>query len=166
MVKHLKFSKIQIVDRRGALMLVSFLDDEGNMYDWAPKWRDVEEVFLKQINVERHNKPESEWLNRFAQTVQEVVEGAQRIESAYKVTGSFELYQHQKLLIHTHTSEGDFEITPGFEITVEFLDNWFERTVEVLVINNVAIRIRTYGHDGEVVEEYPPPEMAPDDLPF
>jgi hypothetical protein len=36
MVKHLKFDKIQAVERRGALMLVWFLDEEGDMYDWAP----------------------------------------------------------------------------------------------------------------------------------
>ena len=65
MIKHLKFQKIQAVERRDALMLVWFLDDEGNMYDWAPKWEHVEEIFLKQINVERFNKPESEWLNKF-----------------------------------------------------------------------------------------------------
>jgi len=64
MVKKLRFSKIELVERVGALMLVSFLDDDANMYQWAAKWSQVEEIYLKQINVERYNKPESKWLNR------------------------------------------------------------------------------------------------------
>ena len=161
MVKHLKFHNIQAVERRGALMLVWFLDDEGNMYDWAPKWADVEKIFLKQINVERFNKPESEWLNKFAKTAQEVVEGAQRIESAHKVYGPLSTFRDGKLYITQH-SEGERLIVPGFEVTLAFLDEWLGRYVEVFVVNNIAIRIREKA-DGEVLEEYPPVE---EELPF
>jgi hypothetical protein len=142
-------------------MLVTFLDDEGNIYDWAPKWPDVEQVFLKQINVERFNKPQSAWLNKFARTQQQVVEGAQRIESAHKIQGWFGRYEGQKLLIDGNV------VTPGFEITVDFLDKWLGRYVEAFIINDVAIRLRELCPDGtgeyEILTEYPPCE---DEIPF
>ena len=174
MVKRLQFSKIQLVERKGALMLVSFLDDEGNMYNWAPRWVEVKEVFEKQINVERFNKPESEWLNKFARTAQEIVEGAQRIESAYKVWGRFVVYRQQKLHIETG-GEGVYELTPGFEVTISFLDSWLENDVEAFVVNDIVIRLRISETDalGIIVgwREYPEPEEGepepvPEDLPF
>ena len=171
MIKRLKFSNIQLVERKGALMLVSFLDDEGNMYDWAPKWVEVKEVFEKQINVERFNKPESEWLNKFARTAQEIVEGAQRIESAYKVQGRFEVYSQQKL--HIEATGGVYELTPGFEVTISFLDSWLEDYVEAFVVNDIVIRLRASETDesGNILgwREYPKPEEVepePEDLPF
>lgn len=138
MVKKLRYSKIDFVERAGALMLVSFLDDDGNMYQWAPKWSQVEEIFLKQINVERFNKPESEWLNRFAKTAQEVVEGAQRIQSARKVSGMFTRYDEQKLVLDDYKHL----LTPGFEVTLDFLDKWLGWHVEAFVINDIVIRLR------------------------
>jgi len=36
MTKRLRFSKIYLRERAGALMLAYFLDDEGNLYDWCP----------------------------------------------------------------------------------------------------------------------------------
>ena len=171
MAKRLQFSKIQLIERKGALMLVSFLDDEGNMYNWAPRWVEVKEVFEKQINVERFNKPESEWLNKFARTAQEIVEGAQRIESAYKIEGRFAVYRLQKLLIEA-TNEV-YELTPGFEVTISFLDNWLENDVEAFVVNDIVIRLTTSEPDdfGNLVKarEYPEPEEGepePEDLPF
>ena len=179
MIKHLKFHKIQAVERRGALMLVWFLDDEGNMYDWAPKWNDVEKIFLKQINVERFNKPESQWLNKFAKTAQEVVEGAQRIESATKLYGKFQRYEEQKLIIESKEEQVTFpdvtsailgssgkpeivtvegKVTPGFEVTMDFLDEWVGENVEVFIVNGIAIRIRVLGEWDRVLKEYPPPE--------
>jgi len=171
MVKRLKFSKIQLIERKGALMLVSFLDDEANMYDWAPKWADVNEIYRKQINVERFNKPESEWLNKFARTAQEIVEGAQRIESAYKVCGHFVVYHQQKL--HIETTEGVRELTPGFEVTISFLDNWLGNYLEAFVVNDIVIRLMALetAESGNILrgEEYPKPEEVesePEDLPF
>jgi len=171
MVKRLQFSKIQLIERKGALMLVAFLDDEGNMYDWAPKWADVNEIYRKQINVERFNKPESEWLNKFARTAQEIVEGAQRIESAYKVEGSFEVYREQKL--HIASKQGYWELTPGFEVTVSFLDSWLEEHVLAFVVNDMVIGLRAAetNESGNIVgwREYPEPEgrePEPEDLPF
>jgi hypothetical protein len=161
MIKKLRFSKIDLVERAGALMLVTFLDDDGNMYQWAPKWADVEQVFLKQINIERFNKPESEWLNKFAQTAQKVVEGAQRIESAYKVSGWFKRCDEQKLILATNKVE--YKLTPGFEVSLDFLDNWLGNYVEAFVINDIVIRFRHYD-EGFVSKEYP--ELEPKDIPF
>ena len=164
MVKKLRFSKIDLVERAGALMLVTFLDDDGNMYQWAPKWADVQQVFLKQTNIERFNKPKSEWLNKFAQTVQKVVEGAQRIESAYKVSGWFKRYAEQKLVLVSGKEE--HLLTPGFEVSVDFLDNWIDDYVEAFVINDIVIRLRVYSEDTDTVEkEYPPP-LEPKDIAF
>lgn len=163
MAKKLRFSRIDLVERVGALMLVTFLDDEGNMYQWAPKWKDVEQIFLKQINIERYNKPESEWLNKFAKTAQSVVEGAQRIESARKLSGWFDRYEKEKLVLRM--SEGKFEyLTPGFDVTLDFLDYWLERHVEVFMINDIVIRVRYSFQDecGEYeVVEYPPTSTTP-----
>jgi len=167
MVKRLRFSKIQLVEGKGALMLVSFLDDEGNMYNWAPKWADVNEIYRKQINVERFNKPESEWLNKFAKTAQEVVEGAQRIESAYKLSGRFATYREQQLVIESEKPFND-RLTPGFEVTIDFLDSWLGSYVEAFVVNDMVIRLRVYDEWGNgVLKEYPEPEdLSPEDLPF
>ncbi|MBI4299004.1 MAG: hypothetical protein HY666_04500 [Chloroflexi bacterium] len=167
MVKKLRFSKIDLVERVGALMLVTFLDDTGDMYQWAPKWADVEQIFLKQINIERYNKPESEWLNKFAKTAQNVVEGAQRIESAFKVSGRFQAIRDQKLIFEVERGElkgYEYDLIPGFEVTLDFLDNWLNNYVEALVVNDIIIRLRTYDNDGEVEREYPQPEPA--DMPW
>lgn len=135
-------------------MLVWFLDDKGNMYDWAPKWADVEQVFLKQINVERFNKPESEWLNKFAKTTQGVVEGAQRIQSARKVWGQFVAYHDQRLILED--SDGiQTPATPAFEVTIEFLDEWLQTYVEALLVNDTVIRVRERGEPGELIRQYP-----------
>jgi len=156
MAKKLRFSKINLVERVGALMLVTFLDDDGNMYQWAPKWANVEQIFLKQINIERFNKPESAWLNKFAKTAQSVVEGAQRITSACKIDDAFIAYEDEKLLI------GEGVYTPGFEVTLTFLDDWLGHAVEAFIINDLVIRLRIYDR-GIILAEYPPPE---EDLPF
>lgn len=155
MVKRLRYSKIDLVERQGALMLVTFLDDEGNMYQWAPKWAEVEQVFLKQINVERFNKPESAFLNKFAKTAQSVVEGAQRIMSARKVSGKLKEYAEELLIV------GDFSLKPGFEVTLDFLDEWLHFPVEAFVVNDIVIRLRKFWEesDGEPMwADYPPTE--------
>jgi hypothetical protein len=166
MVKRLRYSKIDLVERQGALMLVTFLDDEGNMYQWAPKWSEVEQVFLKQINVERFNKPESTFLNRFAKTTQSVVEGAQRIVSAHKLDGWFERYDDEKLVLRA-SDKVIHNCVPGFEVTLPFLDTWVGRYVEAFVVNDIAIRLRLYWtneNDEREFEEYPPKET--EDIPF
>ena len=162
MVKKLKFSKIDLVERTGALMLVSFLDDDGNMYQWAPKWADVEQIFLKQINVERFNKPESEWLNKFAKTAQDVVEGAQRIKSARKISGRFESYLMEQLVIRK-LDKGCEYVTPAFDVSLHFLDEWLNSDVDVFVLNDMVIRLRRSSQDENFqyhFEEYPPTSVT------
>jgi hypothetical protein len=163
MVKKLKYSKIEFVDRTGALMLVDFLDEEGNAYNWAPKWSEVEQVFLKQINVERFNKPDSLWLNKFAKTAQNVVEGAQKINSALKTECQIKWIQDGKILLHQTgaKTETDRAYTPAFDVTIDFLDKWLNRFVEVLIINDLVIRLRFSYQDESgnyCTEDYPPVE--------
>ena len=160
MVKKLRFSKINLVEQVGALMLVTFLDDDGNMYQWAPKWKEVEQVFLKQINIERFNKPEGEWLNKFAKTAQNVVEGAQRIESGRKLTGGF--VQYEKGLLRLRLGREKFKLTPGFDVTIKFLDNWLDCEIEAFVINDIVIRVKKEitGEYGRQRFEYYPPKKA------
>jgi hypothetical protein len=160
MVKKLRFSRIDLVERVGALLLVTLLDDDGNMYQWAPKWADIEELLPKVAAIERFNKPESEWLNKFAKTVQSVVEGAQRITSARKIDRSFKSYSSQNLII------GNERCVPGFEVTLPFLDEWLGRNVQAFLVNDVVIRL-SFGYvdqnDEYQREDYPPTE---EDIPF
>jgi hypothetical protein len=168
MVKRLTYSKVSFIERVGALMLVGFLDDDGNLYQWAPRWADVEQVFLKQINVERFNKPESAFLNRFAHTAQSVVEGAQRITSGRKISGRFEAYENEMLVVRTHNGESAY-YTPAFEVTHDFLDTWLSVTasIEFFVVNDMVIRMRAYeqvDRDEYKTFEYPPPDKPPQEL--
>lgn len=161
MVKRLRFSKIDLVERTGALMLVTYLDDAGEMYQWAPKWADVEQIFLKQINVERFNKPESEFLNKFARTTQNVVEGAQRIRSAHKLSGRLGRYSDDKLVITPTLGEVAEYLIPAFEVTLKFLDDWLGESVEAFVVNDMIIRLTKWGPQQEGEEyvtliSYPP----------
>jgi hypothetical protein len=169
MIKRLKYSKIELKERTGALMIVNFLDDDANMYEWCPKWAEVEQVFLKQINVERHNKPESEFLNRFASTAQSVVEGAQQIDSAFKIFGQLTEYQNQKLVFQVSGTTQKMSVTPGFDVTISFLDKWLNQyDVEVFTVNDVVFRLRHFRQDenGNVdCEEYPAIETK-DEPPF
>ena len=160
MAKKLKYSRIDLVDRVGALMLVTFLDDNGDMYQWAPKWKEVEQVFLKQINVERFNKPESEWLNKFAKTAQSVVEGAQRITSARKLGGRFSEYQNGKLNIDKYNNAEPEYLTPGFHVSIKFLEEWLGENVDAFVIDDMVIRLSRFvsNEDNEyaTLVNYPP----------
>jgi hypothetical protein len=90
-----------------------------------------------------------------------VVEGAQRIESAVKFSGRFYRFENGQLVIDERY------ITPGFEVTLDFLDSWLHSYVEVFVVNNIAIRIREWEErwgDVVVAREYPPETSK--ELPF
>lgn len=182
MSKRLRFSKIQLKERAGALMLVRFLDDEGNMYDWCPKWGEIDKIFWSQIDVERFNKPESEWLGHFTDRHQEALKRVQEVKSAEKVHGKFARFEEQKLVIQyqekrrvitdmsfnlfSRGQEGaehrlvtvERKLSPGFVITSSFLDKWLGRDVEVFIINGIAFQIREYGDWGGIIEEYPESE--------
>ena len=174
MITKLRFQSLRRIPRQGLLLLVQFIDDDGNMYEWAPAWKDVYRIFNESIDVERFNKPESEFLDRFAETVTRVIDGAQRIDGAYKVTGGFTRYTGGKIVLELGQWDHE-ELTPAFEVTVSFLDRWLHRHVEAFVINDVVVRLRHVGWEGQILDEHPsdgtPFEeqqvaATPDDLPF
>jgi hypothetical protein len=51
-MKILKFARIQHEPVRGAraLLTIKFMDGTGEVYSWAPKWDEAEQLFLKAIN--------------------------------------------------------------------------------------------------------------------
>lgn len=168
-MKKLRFSKINLVPRYGALMTVEFLDEESDLYSWAPKIDEVEKLFLKLINVERFNKPEGKWLDRLAEVTAKAAEGAQRIEFAHKLRGRFSAYHDQKLVIEPEVGRTAVPLTPAFEVTFEFLDEWLERWIEVFLLNKLAVRLREYDQNGNVEAEYPKAEETghgSEDIPF
>jgi hypothetical protein len=158
-MKILKFARIQHEPVRGAraLLTIKFMDGAGEVYSWAPKWDEAEQLFLKAINTEFFNKPESEWLPRFAKAVKETAESvSQPIQDAYKVSGRFSVVHEGKLCIGEYGDYGQVSeehlITPLFPVTFEFLDTWLHNDVEVLVINGIAVQIRN-GYSKEIYPE-------------
>ena len=172
-MKILKFARFQqeLVRGNRALMTIKFLDEDSTLYSRAPRWTDLEAAFLRALNVEGFNKPESDWLNRFANTVKDVSEGvSQPIQEARKLYGVLYEVKDGQLVIYWHQEiEYEENLIPGFAITYDFLDEWLRRRVEVLIINGIAVRLKcTEGpYSGE---EYPPKlTYEPDadrDLPF
>ena len=37
------------------LLIVRFTDSQGNVYEWAPKWNDLQELFQESVNIEEFN---------------------------------------------------------------------------------------------------------------
>ena len=154
-----------------ALLTIKFLDGQGEAYSWAPKWNDTERLFLKAINVESFNKPESEWLPRFSRTVKETAESAaQPSQDAFKLRGRFMSVTSGKLVLEI-PYEGGWQVEsiesvmPLFPVDVKFLDTWLNKHVEVLVVNNVCVQVLDQG-SGIV---HPLPVILDanvDDLPF
>ena len=149
-MKILKFSRFQLEQVRGArgLLTIKFLDNQGEAYSWAPKWNDAEQLFLKAINVESFNKPESEWLPRFSRTVRETAESvAQPIQDAAKLRGRFVSVSEGKLIFEMYeeyNSPPSVASVPAlFPIDMHFLDTWLDVDVESLVINKVCVQIRS-----------------------
>ena len=158
-MKKLKYSRLQWEPGpRGAraLLTVKFMDDGGEVYNWMPTWSEAEQLFLKAINTESFNKPESEWLSRFAKTVQETAESAnQPIGSARKLTGTFTSLEEGKLVI---TGERFvLGVRPLFQVTTEFLDDFLGTKVDLLVINEVGVQVTQVQHPGIVFPPSPSP---------
>ena len=154
-----------------ALLTVKFMDHGGEVYSWMPRWADTEQLFLKAINTEQFNKPESDWLPRFAKTVRETAEGVnQSLQDAYKVSGQFVALNESKLVISDGKNEPPEEVTPLFPLTIEFLDEWLGVNVEVLIVNGVGVQIGRFDDWGQTrVAVYPPvepPTVEVDDMPF
>ena len=166
-MKILKFSRFQQESVRGqrALLTIKFLDDDSNLYSWAPRWADLESAFLRALNVEAFNKPESEWLNRFANTVRDVSEGiSQPIQDARKVNGN--LYGLHEGMLQIYCGNGYNEyaetVTPGFAVTYDFLEEWLGRDIEALIINGIVVSLK-----GDAAPyfntEYPPKATSSSD---
>lgn len=47
-----------------------FADNFGKKYKWSPKWRDVEELFIKAYKIEKNNYPEMEWDSEFIKVLE------------------------------------------------------------------------------------------------
>ena len=43
------------------LLYLDFEDNYANRFRWTPRWKDLEEVFIKAIDVEKRNYPEGAW---------------------------------------------------------------------------------------------------------
>lgn len=43
------------------LLYLHFEDNYENKYRWTPPWKDLEEVFIKAIDIEKRNYPEGAW---------------------------------------------------------------------------------------------------------
>ena len=167
-MKILKFARFQqepVRDGR-ALLTIKFLDNDSNLYSWAPRWKDMNAAFLRALNVEGFNKPESEWLNRFAHTVKDVAEGvSQPIQDARKVNGTLLGVEERMLQISCDGDYGEYTetVTPGFAITYDFLDEWIGRGIETLTINGIAVSVKGTKNPYFGVE-YPPKDVSGPDI--
>ena len=64
-----------------------------------------------------------------------------RILQASKVFGCFEEIMDGNLMLSNGSDEGPEAVSPHFEMTIDFVDEWLGRNVEALVINNVCVRL-------------------------
>lgn len=57
-MKKLKYSRLERQPGPpGArvLLIAKFMDDEGEVYSWMPRWPEAEQLFLQAINTESFN---------------------------------------------------------------------------------------------------------------
>ena len=64
-----------------------------------------------------------------------------RILQASKVFGQFEEIRDGNLMLSNGSEEDPEAVSPHFEMTIDFVDEWLGRNVEALIINNVCIRL-------------------------
>jgi hypothetical protein len=145
-----------------ACLAVRFLDDRGNLFQWVPRWANVQELVCKASNTEVVNKPDSKWLGEFAKVANEVFQKVEPFTDAFKVAGKLAKVKGGNLVIERQDELGiavDIEVPPAFRITEDFLDEWLETCVTALVINGFAVRLERSTYDGPVV--YPEPHSEP-----
>jgi hypothetical protein len=58
---HYKGYKEDLLPSGKTLLYLHFEDNYGNKYRWTPPWKDLEEVFIKAIDMEKRNYPEGAW---------------------------------------------------------------------------------------------------------
>ena len=64
-----------------------------------------------------------------------------RILQASKVFGRFDEIKDGNLMLSIGSEEGSEAVSPHFDMTIDFVDEWLGRNVEALVINNVCVRL-------------------------
>ena len=64
-----------------------------------------------------------------------------RILQASKVFGRFDEIKDGNLMLSNGSEEGPEAVSPHFDMTIDFVDEWLGRNVEALVINNVCVRL-------------------------
>ena len=64
-----------------------------------------------------------------------------RILQASKVIGCFEEIRDGNLMLSNGSEAGAEPVSPHFEMTIDFVDEWLGRNVEALIINNVCVRL-------------------------
>ena len=64
-----------------------------------------------------------------------------RILQASKVFGRFDEIKDGDLMLSNGSEEGLEAVSPHFDMTIDFVDEWLGRNVEALVINNVCVRL-------------------------
>ena len=64
-----------------------------------------------------------------------------RILQASKVFGRFDEIKDGNLMLSNGSEEGSEAVSPHFDMTIDFVDEWLGRNVEALVINNVCVRL-------------------------
>jgi hypothetical protein len=156
MPKRLQWSKIDTTTRLpdGRILLkVVFMDSEGGTYEWAPKWRDVHQLFRKSLELENFNVPSSAWIKEFATTAKEVFDHCSgQIVDAYMAQGRLEGIEEGKLVLREHeTTELNYDeavtflttnrYPVAFELTKEWLRTWLGKSVRCLIINGIAVEV-------------------------
>lgn len=161
-VTRLRWAKMRTSDTfaDGRVRLhIQFMDEKGNLYDWTPKWKDVNDLFVKASTTEVFNKPGSEWVKQFAQTSKEVFERYAGIKDAYLVKGWLSSIRGGKLVLHAPERVWQFDpesgeafpsVQPGevlgaypvaFDLTEEWLSGHLQTWVSCLVINGVVVKV-------------------------
>jgi len=163
-VTRLKWARIRTSDTfpDGRVRLhTQFMDGEGNLYEWTPKWKDVNDLFMKASTTEVFNKPGSDWVKEFAQASKEVFDRYVGIRDAYTVKGWLSSVRGGKLVLRASERVWEFDpeaaeyfpsVQPGevlgtypvaFELTEEWLAGHLQTWVSCLVINGVIVKVTT-----------------------
>lgn len=146
----LRFHKLHS-EGANASLVVQLLDDDNNVYQWAPRSNEVERIFLHSIDAEQSSKSESDDLAILANTSGR----EQRTENAKTLKGYFE-YEDNKLVVSLWGDRGEERLKPAFFVASGFFDKWLENDAEAFVTRGYAVRISRLDHDGRVIEVYPP----------
>ena len=136
-------------------MVVQFLDDDHNPYEWSPSPNEVERIFLHSIDVEESSEPESGGLDAFASIVGRAADRGQGVENAETLKGYFE-YDDQKLVLSLWGDKGEEQLISAFYVASGFFDKWLQDDAEAFVTKGYAVRVTRLNNNGRVIEVYPP----------